>query len=332
MKNRHLKITKIIYKLPIIIKNYFHIILIFLILTPFIVIIKINQNHKNQSNIAGAKTEIYTTNVSMFIGEYRFTLFGYTSPKALVTFQGLGIFDQTYADENGYFEFKNRFSPFSPREACLTSQDQLGRLTNPVCLPPFPVNYNVSIGPVIMPPTISLDKNNYWIGDEVILSGQTIPNTNVRLKLFSEEKKISNLIQSWISFNNLLIKQAEAFTFPNVDIKSDEKGNFSIYLPSSSTKKFRLFAQTIFQNENSPKSLVLNFVILPWWTLIINFFIFIWSLIKPRLLEIIILTDLIILSIYLLRSNFNQKTLAIIKKQRLEIIKYQQPIRELVKT
>jgi len=284
-------------------------------------------------NIAGVKTATsYNTSISAFIGEYRFTLFGYTSPKALVTFQGLGIFDQTYADENGYFEFKNRFSPFSPREACLTAQDQLGRLTTPVCLPPFPVNYHVSIGPVLMPPTISLDKNDYWVGDEVILSGQTIPNTNVSLKLFSEENKISNLIQKWISFNNLLIKPVQAFSFPHLEIKADKKGNFAVSFPSSSNKKFRLFAQTIFKNENSPKSVVLNFRILPWWVIIVNFFIFIWLLIKSRLLEIIILIELIFLLIYLLRSHFNQKTLAIVKKQRFEIIKYQQPIRELVKT
>ena len=44
--------------------------------------------------------------------------------------------------------------PFQKREACLTAKDQLGRMSSPVCLPPFPVNYNVSIGQVIMPPTV----------------------------------------------------------------------------------------------------------------------------------------------------------------------------------
>jgi hypothetical protein len=272
------------------------------------------------NNIAGAKTTSYETSVSAFIGEYRFTLFGYTSPKALVTFQGLGIFDQTYADETGYFEFKNRFSPFSPREACLTAQDQLGRLTNPVCLPPFPVNYNVTIGPVLMPPTLSLDKSDYWVGDEIILSGQSIPESNISLSTFTDE-------------NKNLISQVYAFSLPKLETQTDKKGNFSIALPSSSAKKIRLFAQTKFQNEDSPKSVNLTLKILPWWMIIFKFFIFLWLLIiKPRLLEIVILIELIFLLIYFLRSHFHPKTLAIIKKQPLAMIKYQKPKSELIKT
>jgi hypothetical protein len=273
------------------------------------------------NNIAGAKTTYYETTISAFIGEYRFTLFGYTSPKALVTFQGLGIFDQTY------FEFKNRFSPFSPREACLTAQDQLGRLTNPVCLPPFPVNYNVTIGPVLMPPTLSLDKSDYWVGDEVILSGQSIPESNISLSTFTDEK--NSLLSQIIKKIN---PQVYAFSLPKLETKTDKKGNFSIALPSSSAKKIRLFAQTKFQNENSPKSVNLTFKILPWWMIIFKFFIFLWLLIKPRLLEIVILIELIFLLIYFLRSHFHPKTLAIIKKQPLAIIKYQKPKSELIKT
>jgi len=304
-------------------KNYFRNLLF--LLTLILLIHLINHASSNKYNIAGIKTNIYETDVSAFIGEYRFTLFGYTSPKALVNFTGLGIFDQTYADEKGYFEFKNRFSPFSPREACLTAQDQFGRLTSPVCLPPFPVDYNVEIGPVIMPPTLSLDKNDYWIGDQVILSGQTIPNTNVNLKMFSREKN-SNLIFYAL---NLIFPPIEAFSFPNINTKVDEKGNFSIVFTSTSAKKFRLFAQTQFQSKDSPKSVSLTFKILPWWMIIVKFFGFLWFLIKSRLLEIIILIELLILLIYLLRSYFHPKNLAIVKKQSLEIVKYQKPERGL---
>ena len=62
---------------------------------------------------------------SVSIGEFRFKLYGYTSPYAFITFEGLGIFDQTTANNKGYFEFNNRFSPFSPREACLSSKISL---------------------------------------------------------------------------------------------------------------------------------------------------------------------------------------------------------------
>ena len=138
--------------------------------------------------VQSARTKKGDVTVSLSIGEYQFTLFGYSSPKALVTIEGLGIYDQTYADNRGYFEFKNRFSPFSPREACLSARDQFGRNSAPSCLPPFPTNRNVTIGPVILPPTLSLDKPDYFIGDEVILSGQTIPNSEVDLSVFTKNK------------------------------------------------------------------------------------------------------------------------------------------------
>jgi len=143
---------------------------------------------QSPGTVAGITAQAADVENSVSIGEFRFSLFGYTSPLAQVTFEGLGIFDQTTADDKGYFQFNNRFSPFSSREACLSSKDQFGRLSSPLCLPPFPVNYNVSIGPVIMPPTVSLDKKDYFMGDEVVLSGQAVPNTDVKLSVFTKQQ------------------------------------------------------------------------------------------------------------------------------------------------
>ena len=186
----------------------------------------------------------------------------------------MGIFDQTTADGKGYFQFNNRFSPFSKREACLSSKDQFGRLSSPVCLPPFPVDYNVSIGPVIMPPTVSLDKKDYFMGDQVMLSGQAVPNTEVKLSVFGDNKNKFEARSTKIETNSnfkirilkiisdfgfrissfAFIKPVEAFTFPELTAKSDDKGNFSVNLPSSNPEKFRLFAQTDFKKSISPKS------------------------------------------------------------------------------
>src|SRR3990167_998331 len=68
-----------------------------------------------------AQAKSASPEVSVSIGEYEFFLFGYTSPRSLVTIEGVGIFDQTYSDTKGYFQFSNRFSPFSSREPCLSS-------------------------------------------------------------------------------------------------------------------------------------------------------------------------------------------------------------------
>ena len=250
---------------------------------------------ESQGAVAGIKSQSANIENSISIGEFRFSLFGYTSPLALVTFEGLGIFDQTTSDEKGYFVFNNRFSPFSKREACLTAKDQLGRLSSPVCLPPFPVDYNVSIGPVIMPPTVSLDKKDYFMGDQVMLSGQAVPNTNVKLSVFGEDKnKFNNNLYFGFRISDFsLIKPVEAFSFPELTAKSDDKGNFSINLPSSRPERFRLFAQTDFKKSISANSIKLNLDILPVWMIIVKFFLFLFSFLKPRLLEIFIIAELI---------------------------------------
>jgi len=69
---------------------------------------------KNEATgqVAGLESQQETVTVRATVGEYYFTLFGYSSPGALISLNGQGISDETYADTTGYFEFKNRFSPF----------------------------------------------------------------------------------------------------------------------------------------------------------------------------------------------------------------------------
>jgi len=240
--------------------------------------------------------------VSASIGNFRFTLDGYSSPGALVTIQGMGIYDQTFANRDGYFQFSNSFSPFSPREACLTAQDQLGRLTSPVCLPPFSTNRNITIGPVILPPTVSMDKDVYYVGDEAILSGQSIPNSQIVLSTFVKNKSPRIITQ--------IVKPVYADTIPQLTIKTDAKGNYSVALPSSSDEAMRLFTQTKYNEQPSAQSINLNIKIWPVWMMVINFFKLIFLLLKPRLLELIILVQLIGLIIYLLRRFLHPHVLA----------------------
>ncbi|NMB84382.1 hypothetical protein GYA28_03790 [Candidatus Roizmanbacteria bacterium] len=274
------------------------------------------------SSVLGTKSVSSEVDLSASVGENRFSLFGYTSPYGLVTFEGVGVFDQTYADKQGYFEFKNRFSPTSPREACLSVKDQFGRVSTPVCLPSFSSQKNINVGPIIMPPTLSLNNpqagSDYYVGDEVILSGQTIPNSQVNLSVFAGEQKGLSLIKS-----------AEAFSLPKFDSNSDAEGNFSVTLPSSAVKNYRLFAQTDYNNSQSPKSLTLNFNILPIWMIIINLFFMFLNLIKSRFLELLILAEIIILASYFLRRYLHpyhlKKNRALALKNNLLPIIYAPP-------
>ncbi|KKQ24139.1 MAG: hypothetical protein US40_C0011G0054 [Candidatus Roizmanbacteria bacterium GW2011_GWC2_37_13] len=300
---------------------------------------------KEQGNIAGITT-IETKSVlnSASIGEFHFSLFGYTSPLAEVSFNGQGISDQTTADTTGYFEFNNRFSPYSPREACLSSKDQFGRISSPVCLAPFPTQYDVTIGPVIIPPTISLDKPDYFTGDEVILTGQTIPGSEINLSMFTSQDSgrapsgLARMTSFWGGvkrrLQNLLIKPVEAFSIPQLTAKSDSKGNFSISLPSSSAQNYRLFTQVDYQDESSPNSLALSLKILPVWMIIIKFFGFIWSLLKSRLLEVVILLEIVALLAHLIRIFLHPYYLShnkaiILYENRLPVLEESHP---LVKT
>ncbi len=272
------------YSVPSI-KNIIFIIVITLILsTPAVV--------------AAPQSFSLQSTVSASIGEYRFFLYGFTSAYAVVSLEGIGLFDQTTSDKDGYFAFANRFSPFSAREACLSSRDQFGRTSNLTCLPPFPIKYDVDIGPVILPPTVSLNKQNYYVGDEVVLSGQTIPNTDVDLSFFIEE-------------NRSLFQGVRAASIPELQTKSDKKGNFSISLPSSTADRFRLFTRTYFESQSSPKSTILNLRIFPWWMIIFQLFGLLWTIIRSRILEIILVVQIVALVIYFLRRYLHPHAIAV---------------------
>lgn len=267
--------------------------------------------------VAGIKESFADVKVSAFVGEFRFSLWGYTSPNALVSFSGQGIYEETQSDKTGYFEFKNRFSPFSPNEACLQAKDKTGRLTSPVCLPPFPVKTNVSIGPVIMPPTLSLDKNEYFVGDEVVLKGETLPKSKIVLSMFNKPNKTLNLL----SFKNF-IKPVEAFSLPKIEIQSDEKGNFSVGLPSSQAETFRLFSQVRYQDTNSQNSLTLTLKIKDLWMIILDFFFFIFFWLKNHLLEVLIAFQIGALLIYYFKLFHLWQT----KKITAIVLKEKQPL------
>jgi len=297
------------------------ILLVTFVLTAFIYVSR-TINSLNKTQVLGLKTISKGVKVTAWVGEYRFSLFGYTSPGALVSLEGMSIFDQTYAGDDGFFMFENRFSPFSPKEVCLTAIDQFGRVSTPTCLPPFPTKYNVTIGPIILPPTISLNIPNesaYYVGDEAILTGQTIPNSTIHLLVFTDTtqspliSKIYNL-KSKIS----LIKQAEAFSLPQLQAVSDNKGNFSISLPSASAKTYRLFTTVNYKKEASPKSLTLQLKIMPLWLMIIRLIYF---------LPILILAEISVILIYFYRSRLHpfhlSKTRALTVRENLAIMKKQ---------
>ncbi len=150
------------------------------------------------------------------------------------------------------------------------------------------------------------------------MSGQTIPDKEIDFSLFVDEKKS---IAKYLVF---LVKPVEAITFPKLQTKADNNGNFSLSFSSSKPDFFRLFARVNYQKETSLKSITLNFKILPIWMIIIKLFLLLFSIIKSRLLEIIILSQLLGLVYFFLHHYFHPyqvlKTRAIVLRKHYDLV------------
>ena len=231
-------------------------------------------------------TQKQDVSVSAAIPLTRLTLFGYTSPLSKVTLTGQNIEDQVQSDNTGYFIFEDIIIPKAAGDLCLSSRDRDLRQTNTVCIPPPPaVNYNTSIGPILIPPNLTIDKEVIKPDETIIASGQTIPNSTVKIFFFQSETNAPSFP-----------KEVQAFSLPALTIQSDADGNYSFNLPTAYATNYRLFASTLFdQDLASPQSNTLVFNLPSLWfliwqrysfyiimipLLIITFVIFIWLTLK----------------------------------------------------
>ena len=234
-----------------------------------------------------------------------FSLFGYTCPTCTVSVQNPGLYRSTDANsETGKFEFASTFPNTLVEDICLVAQDKLNRVTMPVCIPPPPPDSKIAIGPVIMPPTVSINNNNFFTGDHIIVSGQTVPSTDIKLSFFTDESKTSFMAR----LNP--VRETYAATLPKRDIKVDKQGNFTMNLPFEDPQFYRTFAQTIFEKAFSQKSVTLNFDIFPGWFIIMKAFLGLLNALKSRLFEIILLIQVLLILYYVIRRFSRPHTIA----------------------
>ena len=232
-------------------------------------------------------------------------LFGYTCPGCDVSTQNPGLYRKTTADATtGKFEFVSAFPSTLIEDICLVAQDKLNRVTMPVCIPPPSQQDNVSIGPIIMPPTVSINNNNFYTGDRIIVSGQTVPSTDIKLSFFTDESKTS-----FMAHLNP-IRETYAATLPKQDIKVDSKGNFTMNLPFEDPQYYRTFAQTVYEKAFSQKSVTLNFDIFPGWFIIMKTLLGLLAGLKSRLFEIILLSQVLLIAYYVIHHFGQPHTIA----------------------
>ena len=251
------------------------------------------------STLALENPQSYELTVSASIGEGRLTLFGYTSPQALVQLQGRQVAEEVIAGKNGYFFFDRIFLPRpNPQypELCLNSIDTQSRISFPNCLPPLPTEpFDMSIGPVLLPPTFTLTKGSFLPQEQVVASGLTIPNSKVMIYLANDVTRKSLFSR--------LVPETFAYNLPQYQTQSDQDGRFEFNLPTIKRSNWKIFAGANWQNSPTPKSNTLNFKIQSWWEwlwlVITNVFGAFLRLTKPYLWLVVILLE-IIMAIWLL--------------------------------
>ena len=196
------------------------------------------------------------------IGEPKLTVFGWASPQALVELKGQRVSDLAVADQAGYFYFDRVFLP-PPKpnypEICLSVVDRASRISSfPTCLPPLPPKLGeIRVGPVLLPPTLSLEQGKFLPGQQVKATGATFPKSKVKIFLASGASNLASHLPG--------VKEAYALFLLQYEIQSDQRGNFEFNLPASYPQNWKVYATAEFQGSPSPKSVSLSFRVLGWW-------------------------------------------------------------------
>lgn len=233
--------------------------------------------------------------ISASIGENRITIFGYTSPHSRVELSSPRVFTITYSNADGFFLFDKVLLPKNPLDLCLNSTDENGRYTAPVCIPAPPAtNYHTDTGPILLPPTISLDRDKINPYDTIVTSGQSIPNSQVYLHFY----KVND---SALSFP----RQIFAYSLPPLMATTDQQGNFSVNLPTAYNSNYRLYASSRFKDNYSPKSNTLIYLLPSLFAIFLQRYPFLVYLLPFFIFSLTILS-------YLLHIYYQSKSLPIV--------------------
>ncbi|MFZ3301205.1 MAG: hypothetical protein WA152_00650 [Microgenomates group bacterium] len=184
------------------------------------------------------------------------TIYGYGPINSEVSLKGFGVSEKVVSDADGLFRFTEIYSlSYTYPELCIQAIDDKKRTTQPSCIPALPSNSLIplEVGPVLLSPTISISENKVKEGGIAVLSGKTTPNTKVNI-FISKRTTAANKLS--------LVKEANAYSLPIVDTKSNEKGEYELSLPTGESADFKMFASTKYGLDNSAKSNTLTFSVL----------------------------------------------------------------------
>lgn len=240
-------------------------------------------------------TPVYTlptpTPIRQFSTSGRLYIYGYGPVNSKVSLRGLSVSEVTTSNETGYFKFSAIYSniAYYP-ELCLQAVDKNNRVTQAVCIPALPVDREVpfEVGPILLPPTISLSDNKVNQNGEAVLEGVTSPNLKVKVYLSKNRSKAINLIQ-----------EVNAYSFPIIDVQSDDNGSFSLYLPTSNESDYKIFAFSQYNQDLSAKSTTLQFSVIG---SVKSFFQKIWQTLLNNKILTFVMVEILIVIVLLIMS------------------------------
>lgn len=247
--------------------------------------------------------------ISASLGEPILKLWGYGPPNSRIELSGEAVADFAYSRTDGYYEFPKAYLP-SPTdllypELCVTAIDPIGRASVPTCIPPLPTTrFSYDVGPVILPPTLSLDEGSVVPSSQSGAEGVTIPNSEVKIVLAEDSNSQKTSKYS-------IVGTAYAYYIPDYTVKSDEHGYFSFNMPAASPKTWNVFAITSYsQGATSPKSNTLKFeVVSPISAAVADIWTFLLSLLTLPVLIIFELLVVILIIIAVILSKNRKKKL-----------------------
>lgn len=250
--------------------------------------------------------------VSANIGEGRLEVFGYGPPHATIVLEGRSIYEETQSQENGYFVFTNARIRIAEQEICLSGLLHNSASSQPVCLT-IPAQKYIKIGPIILPPIITMNKLSFTVQNTAIIQGSTTPNSDVKLKFFSTDLDDSS---------------TTGISLPEINTKSNAHGTFSLSIPDYTDQRLRFYAQTIVKNVESGQSTALTVDILPYWLSILRMFTGILNSSKSLLPGLIILLEALFLIWFFLVRKKKKHELMIIENTSLLIEEHPLTIKE----
>jgi len=235
-----------------------------------------------------------------------FSIYGYTGPNTPIYLVGFGVSERTVSDNSGFFRFTKiySYSLFYP-ELCVYAVDSENRVTQPVCIPGLVEDRTIpsEVGPILLPPSISISKNNIKIGDESIVLGLTVPNSEVDVRL---------------------IRVGE-YPLPLYQIKSRQDGTFEFSLPSSSLATYRISLSTRVGDFASERSNTLNFSVIGYVATFLERLKTLFLNNKLGLLVIFELIVIMLLGVLVLKSptqsKKNRKKLSELQQKYISLIK-----------